>query len=139
MFQKVRKFATTKKQIGQNRAKFRLFETLSHFGSPVRVALFDVTISNCCSKGIIGGIISFRDKQCIINYNQNNSFADNTLALGAQKNVKQLIKDGKVILSIGEISTSEQRVDIYIKMTCFGKTILEQSYSGLTTDFLICK
>ena len=40
----------------------------------------------------------------------------------------------KVILSIGEISTSEQRVDIYIKMTCFGKTILEQSYSGLTTS-----
>ena len=97
MFQKVRKFATTKKQIGQNRAKFCLFETLSHFGSPVRVALFDVTISNCCSKGIIGGIISFRDKQCIMNYNQNNSFADNTLALGAQKNVKQLINanDGK--------------------------------------------
>ena len=47
-----------------------------------------------------------------MNYNQNNSFADNTLALGAQKNVKQLIKDGKVILSVGEISTSEQRVDI---------------------------
>ena len=79
----------------------------------MRVALFDVTISNCCSKGIIGGIISFRDKQCIMNYNQNNSFVDNTLALGAQKNVKQLIKDGKVILSVGEISTSEQRVDIY--------------------------
>ena len=98
----------------------------------MHVALFDVTISNCCSKGIIGGIISFRDKQCIMNYNQNNSFADNTLALGAQKNVKQLIKDGKVILSVGEISTSEQRVDIYIKMTCFGKTILEQSYSWLT-------
>ena len=39
-------------------------------------------------------------------------FVDNTLALGAQKNVKQLIKDGKVILSIGEISTSEQRVDL---------------------------
>ena len=97
MFQKVRKFATTKKQIGQNRAKFRLFETLSHFGSPVRVALFDVTISNCCSKGIIGGIVSFRDKQCIMNYNQNNYFVDNTLALGALKNVKQLInaKDGK--------------------------------------------
>ena len=72
---------------------------------------------------------------------QNNSFADNTLALGAQKNVKQLInaEDGKVILSIGEISTSEQRVDIYIKMTCFGMTILEQSYSGLTVDLLICK
>ena len=105
----------------------------------MRVALFDVTISKCCSKGIIGGIISFRDKQCIINYNQNNSFADNTLALGTQKNVKQLIKDGKVILSIGEISTSEKRVDIHIKMTCFGKTILEQSYSGLTTNFLICK
>ena len=36
-------------------------------------------------------------KQCIMNYNQNNSFVDNTLALGAQKNVKQLInaKDGK--------------------------------------------
>ena len=65
------------------------------------VALFDVTISNCCSKGIIGGIISFRDKQCIMNYNQNNSFVDNTLALGAQKNVKQLIKDGKVIVSVG--------------------------------------
>ena len=79
----------------------------------MRVALFDVTISNCCSKGIIDEIISFRDKQCIMNYNQNNSFVDNTLALGAQKNVKQLIKDGKVILSIGEISTSEQRVDIY--------------------------
>ena len=63
---------------------------------------------------------------------------DTTLALGAQKNVKQLIKDGKVILSVGEISTSEQRVDIYIKMTCFGKKILEQPYSGLTTDFLIC-
>ena len=32
-----------------------------------------------------------------MNYNQNNSFADNTLALGAQKNVKQLInaEDGK--------------------------------------------
>ena len=32
-----------------------------------------------------------------MNYNQNNSFVDNTLALGAQKNVKQLInaKDGK--------------------------------------------
>ena len=57
----------------------------------MRVALFDMTISNCCSKGIIGGIISFRDKQCIMNYNQNNSFVDNTLALGAQKNVKQLI------------------------------------------------
>ena len=28
-----------------------------------------------------------------MNYNQNNSFVDNTLALGAQKNVKQLIKD----------------------------------------------
>ena len=27
-----------------------------------------------------------------MNYNQNNSFVDNTLALGAQKNVKQLIK-----------------------------------------------
>ena len=67
----------------------------------MRVALFDVTISNCCSKGIIGGIISFRDKQCIMNYNQNNSFVDNTLALGAQKNVKQLIKDGKMILSVG--------------------------------------
>ena len=67
----------------------------------MRVALFDVTISNCCSKGIIGGIISFRDKQCIMNYNQNNSFVDNTLALG--------------------------------------KTILEQSYSGPTTDFLFCK
>ena len=26
-----------------------------------------------------------------MNYNQNNSFVDNTLALGAQKNVKQLI------------------------------------------------
>ena len=78
----------------------------------MRVALFDVTISNCCSKGIIDGIISFRDKQCIMNYNQNNSFVDNTLALGAQKNVKQLIKDGKVILYVGEISTSEQRVDI---------------------------
>ena len=50
----------------------------------MRVALFDVTISNCCSKGIIGGIISFRGKQCIMNYNQNNSFVDNTLALGAQ-------------------------------------------------------
>ena len=37
----------------------------------------------------------------------------------------------KVILSIGEISTSKQRVDIHTKMTCFGKTILEQSYSGL--------
>ena len=63
----------------------------------MRVALFDVTISNCCSKGILGGIISFRDKQCIMNYNQNNSFVDNTLALGAQKNVKQLInaEDGK--------------------------------------------
>jgi len=73
----------------------------------MRVALFDVTISNCCSRsrGIIGGIISFRGKQCIMNYNQNNSFVDNTLALGAQKNVKQLIdaEDGKVILSIGEI------------------------------------
>ena len=94
MFQKVRKLATTNKQIGQNRVKFRLFETLSHFGSPVRVALFDVIISNCCAKGIIAGIISFRDKQCIMNYNQNNSFADNTLALGAQKNVKQPIKEG---------------------------------------------
>ena len=32
-----------------------------------------------------------------MNYNQNNSFVDNTLALGAQKNVKQLINgnDGK--------------------------------------------
>ena len=32
-----------------------------------------------------------------MNYNQNNSFVDNTLAPGAQKNVKQLInaKDGK--------------------------------------------
>ena len=39
VFQIVRNFAT-KKQIGQNRAKFRLFKTLSHFGSPVRVALF---------------------------------------------------------------------------------------------------
>ena len=47
-----------------------------------------------------------------MNYNQNNSFVDNTLALGAQKNVKQLInaEDGKVILSIG--------VNIYVKMTC---------------------
>ena len=63
----------------------------------MRVALFGVTISNCCSKGIIGGIISFRDKQCIMNSNHNNSFVDNTLALGAEKNVKQLInaKDGK--------------------------------------------
>ena len=60
----------------------------------MRVALFDVIISNCCAKGIIAGIISFRDKQCIMNYNQNNSFADNTLALGAQKNVKQPIKEG---------------------------------------------
>ena len=62
----------------------------------MRVALFDVTISNCCSKGIIGGIISFRDKQCIMNYNQNNSFLDNTLTLSAQRNVIQLInaKDG---------------------------------------------
>ena len=63
----------------------------------MRVALFDMTISNCCSKGIIGGIISFRGKQCIMNYNQNNSFVDITLAPGAQKNVKQLInaEDGK--------------------------------------------
>ena len=32
-----------------------------------------------------------------MNYNQNNSFVDNTLAPGAQKNVKQLInaEDGK--------------------------------------------
>ena len=53
-----------------------------------------------------------------MNYNQNNSFVDNTLALGAQKNVKQLInaKDGK-----GEF------------------LILEPSHSVLTTDFHICK
>ena len=56
-----------------------------------------MTILNCCSKGIIDEIISFRDKQCIKNYNQNNYFVDNTLVLGAQKNVKQLInaEDGK--------------------------------------------
>ena len=69
------------------------------------VALFDVTISNCCSKRIIGGIISFTGKQCIMNYNQNNSFVDNTLAPGAQKNVKQLInaEDGKGDLIYREI------------------------------------
>ena len=99
-FQIVRKFATTKKfaKMGQN---FVCLRSWALFASPKHVALFDVTISNCCPKGIIGGIISFRDKQCIMNYNQNNSFVDNTLALG--------------------------------------KKILEQSYSGLTTDFLICK
>ena len=49
----------------------------------MHVALFDVTISNCCSKAIIGGIISFSGKQCIMNYNKNNSFVGDTLALGA--------------------------------------------------------
>ena len=51
----------------------------------MRVALFNVTISNCCSKGIIGGIISFIDNQCIMNYNQNNSFFNNTVTLGKVK------------------------------------------------------
>ena len=102
-------------KIGQN---FVCFISWALLGSPVRVALFDVTISNCCSKGIIGGIISFRDKQCIMNYNQNNSFVDNTLALGAQKNVKQLINAayGKGdLISRGDLSDiSQSKGLIYI-------------------------
>ena len=92
------------------------------------VALFDVTISNCCSKRIIGGIISFTGKQCIMNYNQNNSFVDNTLAPGAQKNVKQLInaKYGKGDLIYRGDLDIRAKGDIYIKMTFFGKTFLEQ-------------
>ena len=94
----------------------------------MRVPLFDVTLLNGCSEGIIGGIISFRDKQCIMNFNQNNSFVDNTLALGTQKNVKQLInaKYGKGDLIYRGDLDIRAKGDIYIKMTCFGKTILEQ-------------
>ena len=80
-------------KIGQN---FVYLRSWALFGSPVCVALFDVTISNCCSKGIIGGIISFKDIS-IESWTTTKTTLLWTLALGAHKNVKQLInaEDGK--------------------------------------------
>ena len=53
-----------------------------------------------------------------MNYNQDNSFVDNTLALGAQKNVKQLINAayGKGdLISRGDLSDiSQSKGLIYI-------------------------